>query len=132
MRVACQVLQDVFRPSERSLCVDNPLKAFQLRGQPTKCGRLSEMRGGTGQPQLSRVPCRTEQLQELVPKPAAKHPNRQEEPFAAVDPSRAIVGQTACWHEAMHVRMQTDLLIPGVQNGKEPDSGTHPLWIGCD
>jgi hypothetical protein len=32
----------------------------------------------------------------------------------------------------MQVRMQTDLLIPGVQNGKEPDSGTHPLWIGCD
>jgi hypothetical protein len=73
-----------------------------------------------------------EQIKELLPKPAAKDTYREEEPLAAVDPARAIVGQTACRHKAVKVRVHPEPLIPGVKDGKKSNSGPHTFGIGSD
>ena len=132
VRVTRQVFQHELWPSERSLCVDDPLQAFQLRDQSPECGGVSEVHDRARQPEFSGTPCCTEQIKKSLSKPAAEYTHRQEEPLPAVNPARAIIGQTACRHQAVQVRMQTKFLIPTVQNSRETNSGAHALGIGCD
>jgi hypothetical protein len=49
-----------------------------------------------------------------------------------VDPPGLIGGQAARRHKAVQVWMQTELLIPGMEYGKETYPGPHSLRIGSD
>jgi hypothetical protein len=61
----------------------------------------------------------------------AEHAHGQEEGgLSASDPARAVEGDTTAGHYAMQVRMQMQILSPGVQHGKEPDLSAEQSGIG--
>ncbi len=108
--------KDYFGTRRRRLGIDHPVVLIQP-GAPACEGRCvreaSEFASAVG---------RTQARQELAAIDAAKHSHRQEEPRPATPPlglsihlTVGVAGKTAGRHQAMHVRMQVQILPPGVQ-----------------
>lgn len=63
----------------------------------------------------------------------AEHADGEEEPVAfGCDPAGVIEGEPAGWEEAVRVRMKTQVLRPGMQNGEHSDPCPKTTWIGGD
>ena len=65
-------------------------------------------------------------------KDATKHVNREEKLRARFYPVRAIEAQPASRNNAMDMRAQTELLIPGVQHTEETDFRAEVPGIASD
>ena len=63
---------------------------------------------------------------------ARQHPDRQEEPRPAGDPTLAIRRDPATGHEAVKMRMVQQILPPGVEHGQEADLRAQMLRISSD
>ncbi len=68
--------------------------------------------------------------QELASEQTAQHLHGQEVTLTSRDPAAAVVGQTASRHHAVQMRMEQQVLAPGVQDGRETDLGSQTLRIG--
>ena len=64
---------------------------------------------------------------ELTAKDATEHLDGKEERIAWADPMGAIERQSAGGHDAMHVRVKFEFLIPGVEHTEEADSAPRCL-----
>ena len=64
-------------------------------------------------------------------KAMAEHAHGQEEGgLSASDPTRAIERDSAARNHAVQVRMQMEILTPGMQHGEEPDVCAEQSGIG--
>ena len=83
MRIPGQVLQDLLRPAERWLGVDNPFSLTQFVDPTPKNSRIGQVALLTVEREFPSITNRSEQSQELAPKHAAQNTHGQEEPRSA-------------------------------------------------
>ena len=65
--------------------------------------------------------CPLEVMQEQAPEHPRQHPDRQEKPRPARDPTLAIRRDPAAGYQAMKMRVVQQVLPPRVQHGQEAD-----------
>jgi hypothetical protein len=71
--------------------------------------------------------------QEQIPKAAAQNLHREKERgFLASNPTNAVRANAASGNHAMQVRMQMEILPPGVQHSQESDCRSQTPGIGSD
>lgn len=63
-------------------------------------------------------------------KDAAEHLDGEKEGILGMDPARVAWVETAGGNDAVEVRMQAQVLSPGVQNAEEADLGSEMLGVG--
>ena len=68
----------------------------------------------------------------LSAKHLAKHLDRQKESVARVNPVLVIGRKTTGRDHAMDMRMNLQILSPGVQDAEKSDLRAQVLWISCD
>ena len=56
----------------------------------------------------------------------------EEEGIFRVNPTFIVGGEAACGNQAVYVRMQEQVLPPGVQDADEPDLRAESLRVGRD
>ena len=70
--------------------------------------------------------------EELAAKDATKDLDGEEEGIFRMNPARVAWIETAGGNEAVEMRMQPEVLSPGVQNTEEADLGSEVLGVCCD
>jgi len=129
MGVASQILQHTLRSTEGRLGVHDP---FDAGGLPTKCakrGRIGEVAEFAGEVKLAIAESGPHRAQELLSKQAAQYTYGEKERFTTGDPAGAVRRETAAGHNAMQVRMEMQILTPGVEHGEEADGGSEMFGI---
>ena len=86
----------------------------------------------SGERQLSGTESALQSFGKLSAKHLAKHLDRQKESVARVNPVLVIGRKTASRNHAMDMRMDLQILSPGVQDAEESDLSTQVFGIGCD
>ena len=113
MRVAGQIVEHVIRPAERPLGVDDPVFAKQRSQERVKGRAFREWFEVSSEDQLAGPEQPLQTCDELATKYAAQHSDRQEEAKLRVDPAGVIQRETACWNDAVNVRvMQQPPTVP--------------------
>jgi len=82
--------------------------------------------------QLAMPEAAFESGHKLAAKDATEHLDGKEEWIARADPMGAIERQSAGGHDAMHVRVVFELLIPSVEHTEEADLGAEMFGIASD
>ena len=112
VRVASEILQNLFWPAEWAFGINDPSFLFQSLIEEIESCRTAETGKSADQSEFLLAVRACERSQELVPKPGAKYADRKEEALAAMDPSRAIKRKTSCRNQAVEVYVMKHLLIP--------------------
>ena len=132
MRVAGQVMQNMFGPAEWSFGVDHPIVTEQRSQKSMESLLFAEPFQTSGKQQLSVAESVLEAGNELASEYAAQNLDRQKERIPRVYPAGVVRGDPARWNNAVNVRMQKEVLPPGVQNTDRADPGAEVPWIGRD
>ena len=69
-------------------------------------------------------------IEKLAAKDAAEDLDGEEEGILRMNPARVAWIETAGGNDAVEMRMQTQVLSPGVQNAEEADLGSEVLGVG--
>ncbi len=70
-----------------------------------------------------------ERRNKLATKDATKHLDGKKESVTSFDPAGVIGGESAGGHDAVHVRVMLEFLVPGVQDAEEADLRTEMFGI---
>ncbi len=120
VRIAGQILEDPLGSAKRWFDMDDPWDRGGLLTQELEGGRVGqgmEFPSKAEQPLTKR---RAEGSQEDLPEAAAEHTHRQKEGgLAAGDPAGAVRRDAAARYDAMQVRVQVQILTPGMQHGQQ-------------
>ena len=65
-----------------------------------------------------------ESCHKLAAKDATEYLDGKKEGVTSLDPTRVIDGESTGRNDAMHMRVKSELLVPGVQYAEEADLGT--------
>src|ERR1700733_12101521 len=130
MRVAGQIVEDMFGPAERSFGVDYPILTEQRSQKSVEGFRFAEGLQASGKEQFPVLEGMLETVDELAAKYAAQHFYRQEEGIARMHPALVIGRETAGGDHAMDMRVMLEGLSPGVEHTQETDLGAEMLGIG--
>ena len=68
----------------------------------------------------------------LAAEDTAENLDGEEEGILGMNPARVAWIETAGGNDAVEVRMQAQVLSPGVQNAEEADLGSEVPGVGCD
>src|SRR5208283_2041931 len=132
MRVAGEILQNLFGAAEWRFGIDNPLDPFGLAAQGVKCSRIGQ-RGHLPMKLKLAFSKRFSQIsQKLVPEETAQYPDRKKERFRATNPTCAVRADAAARHDAVEMGMQMKVLSPGVKNGQKANRRAQVFGIGRD
>src|SRR5271156_1819676 len=71
-----------------------------------------------------------QEIEKFAAKDAAEDLDGEEEGIFGMNPSRIAWFETAGGNDAVEMRMQSQVLSPGVQNAEEADLGSEVLWVG--
>jgi hypothetical protein len=132
VRIASKVVEHLLGTGEGQFGIDDPLLSAHGREISIKGLATLQMGEAVEEPQLARLKCVVEQLQESTPIKARENPRGQEESRAAVDPAPSIGREAAPRHDAIEMRMMLKILTPGMQDGEESDLGAQVLGVRAD
>ena len=132
MRVAGQILENMFGPAERWLRIDDPVLSEQRSQEGTEGLLFGEPLHTARERQFSGVKGALQAGNELATEDAAQNLYRQEESVTRVYPVLMIGREATSRDHAMDMRMDLQILSPGVQNAEEPDLSTQVFGVGRD
>jgi hypothetical protein len=132
MSVLAEITERVLRPSKGAFGVNHPLGAKQ-RTKPRREGFRIVKRGERSvKPEFMLRMQLVKAVDKLAPKYFSEHPDRQEELWRRVDPSRVIRSETAGGYNTVYMRMMLELLVPGVEDAEETDLCAKTLRVAAD
>jgi hypothetical protein len=70
------------------------------------------------------------EIEKLAAEDAAEDLDGEEEGILGMNPAGVAWVETACGNDAVEVRMQSQVLPPGVQDAEEADLGSEVLGVG--
>src|ERR1700686_2546874 len=124
MRVAGQILENLFWPAEGALGVNHPFHVTGPLTQRLKGRQLGQRFQFTVELELA-LPERLSQMnQEPLAEEATEDLDGKEKRFAIFstgDPPRDVGADAAARHYAMDMRMEMEILTPSVKHGQETD-----------
>ena len=132
VRVAAEVVEDLFGAGEGSLRIDDPLG---LAGRAEVLGEarwVAERLQPAGEVELSGLECVLQRREEHPPEVAGQDPNRQEEPGAAGNPGAPVVGEPPTRNDAVQMGMMHERLAPGMEDREEAELGAEVARVGSD
>ena len=130
MGVAAEIGEDLCRPAEGRLGVDDPLdppQPGQVSDENDRVGQISEiaeemeLAGLEGLPQV---------LQEQSPEQSRQDPHGQKYSVRKPTLLAANPRQVSTWHDAVDVPKMAQILAPGVQHADHADLSAQMLGIG--
>ena len=133
MRVAGQIVENMFRSAEWPLRIDHPVLAEQRSQEGMEGLLFGEHFHTSGERVVLRhrkalfSPAMNFPRNTLL-----KHLYGQEESVTRVYPALVIGRKATGWDHAMDMRMDLQILSPGVQNAEETDLCAQMFGIGCD
>ena len=131
MRVPRQVLQHRSRARRTAAWRTRPIRSGTVsasrRWNSSGSASAAELAREAEPPPLEGGP---EPGEELAPEDAAEDADRQEEVVAAGDPTAPVGREPAAGDDAMDVRVQREVLAPGVQHRQHADLGPEVLRVG--
>ncbi len=130
MRIAGQVVEDVFGPTEWPFGVDYPVVTKQQSQELTERFLLGKPFHTAGEPEFALEKGALETGDELTAKDAAEYLHRQEERIARVDPALVVGREAAGWDHAVNMRVSLEGLPPGVKHTQKTDLGSEMLGVG--
>ena len=71
-----------------------------------------------------------QEIEKFAAKDAAEDLDGEEEGILGMNPAGVAWVETAGGNDAVEMRMQSEVLSPGVQNAEEADLGSEVLWVG--
>src|SRR5216683_4180782 len=132
VRVTGQILEDSLGSAKGRLNVNDPWDGLGLLAQEAKLARIAQRAEFAMEVEQVSSECRPEGSQEDLPEAAAEHTHRQKEGgLAAGDPAGAVRGDAAARYDAMQVRVQMQILTPGVQHRQKADGGAQQPRVCC-
>ena len=90
---------------------------------------LGEMRQIAEEVQGAGVEGSLQTFEEQAAEEPGERLDGEEEVRPPGDPSRAVVGKTAAWNDAMDMGMMRQRLAPCMQDGDDADLGAEPAWV---
>ncbi|CTQ76624.1 hypothetical protein LAX5112_04656 [Roseibium alexandrii] len=132
MGVAAEIGQHGLWATEGRFGVDHPFDSAQGRepcredvtfGQP---GQITE------EDQIKCTMQNHQPLQKQTPEQSGQDPDRQEKPWTARDPSRAIRRQASAGDNDVDMRMMGECRAPGMQDAGHADARAQVPGIACD
>jgi hypothetical protein len=120
MGIAAEIAQHANGISEGRLGIDHPVALIERAHEYWRIfdAKLTELL--------------LEQSQILPAKDTAENLDGQKEGIPWMNPARIDLVETAGGDDAVEVRMQAQVLSPGVQDAEEADPGSEMPGIGCD
>jgi hypothetical protein len=109
----------VLRSAEGWLGIDNPVVAEQGSEPCGEASWLRKWREVTVELELVLVEGGLQSGDEFTAKDAAEHLDRQQAGGTGSDPARVVRRESAAGNDAVDVRMWSECLSPGVQDGQE-------------
>src|SRR5476651_551624 len=114
MRIATEIAKNQSGAAEGPFGVHDPFTTIQRIQQLLKGTGIVQRSSAAGKRQLSRLIHGFQSCQELAAKQLAQHFYGQEILALAGDPTLAVERQTAAGDDAVQMRVETQLLSPGV------------------
>src|SRR5450432_3876137 len=130
--VAGEVVEDMFRPTERRLGIDDPVIREELAQETLEALRCCEILERTMELQLVLEQQLLEFRTELATEDAAQNADGQEEARGSRDPSGAVECAAAGPQHAVDMGMMPEVLALGVQQAEQADIGPEVLRVACD
>ena len=131
MSVASQILEHTPGSTEGRLDVNDP---FELSGCFThglERGRLRQIAKFAGEAELTFAKRLSQgEKKEFAEQAAEDFIRKEERIFPTGDPAAAVGGEAAAGNDAMQLRMEMQILTPGVQQGKKADGGAEVFGVG--
>src|SRR6266571_7939276 len=121
MGVAAQVVEHVLGTAEGWFGVDDPIFSKQRPQPGSEDLGLREQGQIAGEVQLAMLKRRLESSDELAAKHTAEHLDGEKETRARSNPAGGIERESAGGNDAVHMRMNLELLVPGMQHAEETD-----------
>src|SRR6266581_3934826 len=121
VRIAAEILQHVLGSAEWWFGVNDPIFAEQ-RSQPgsEELG-MGERREFSSKMQLAVFEGRLESGNELATKHTPEYLDGEKEARTGANPAGVIERESAGGHDTVDMRMNLELLVPGVQHTEEAD-----------
>ena len=130
--VATEILEHILGAAEGWLGVDYPVFAKQ-RSQPggEEFG-LRERRQIPGKVQLASLKGQLESVDELAAKHPPEHGNGEKEARVRSNPAGVIEREPAGRNNAVDMRMNLKLLVPGVEHTEKADLSSEMFGVASD
>lgn len=129
MRVAAQIVEHVLGAPEGRFGIDHPVVSEQESEPSSESLGLRKGRLVAREVELAVLEGPLEAGDELAAKDSGENFEGKEETVSRVNPAGVIETESAGRNDAMHMRMQAELLIPGVQYAEEANFRTQVSGI---
>lgn len=129
MGITPQIVDHLFRPAEGAFGIHHPLFFVQRGEQLFERFFMLQSRGLSAELQLTLLIQVPQVMQEFSAEQAGKHAYRQKTIVAASHPGGFVVRQPTTGHNAVQVRVQRQVLSPGVQYGDHAGLSSEPLGL---
>ena len=126
---AAQIFENLWRPSEGSLGVDDPFDFFERFDESAKNGGIGQCGDLAGELELLVLKGWFDGLQQEPPEQCGQNLDWKKEFGLTVKPLGVIVIEATASDYAMDVRMKQQILAPGVEDGEEPDFSAEMLRV---
>jgi len=130
--VTAEILEHILGAPEGWFGVDHPVFAKQ-RSQPGgEESGLRERRQIPGKVQLASLKGQLESVDELAAKHLAEHGNGEKEARVRSNPAGVIEREPAGGNNAVNMRMNLKLLVPGVEHTEKADLSSEMCGVASD
>ncbi len=119
MRVAAQIVEHLLGAAERLLGINNPVGAARNGQIADECAGLGQVGKRRKEPQFAGLEGVLQPLEKQSSEQPREHSHWQEEAGAARHPALPVLREAAARHHAVQVRMMDQILLPGVQQGRD-------------
>lgn len=130
MRIACQVVQNIFRSAKGRFCIHNPLVPMKHPQKGTKRFLIRKVLQVPGQTQFALAMCAVEAGDKFTAEHAAEHATWKEKSIPCAYPGFVVRRQTACRNHAVNVRMMEQVLPPGMKDAEKANLSSQVFRIG--
>jgi len=118
--------------SEWRLCIDDPIMPKERSQKRRERLFFSERFQFTGEEEITVPEGALQTANEFTAKNAAKDLHRKEERVLRANPCLMVRRQTTGWDHAVNVRVDLEVLPPGVKHAEEADICAEMSWIGSN
>lgn len=132
VRVAAEIAEDLLRPAEGTLRIDDPFGAIELVDELLKRNGINEGVCGATELELAVSIRLRKGSEELAAEQAGEYLDGEQIAAARGDPVSAIGGETAARDDAVHVRVEVELPGPGVQDGGDAEVRSKSRWVAAE
>jgi hypothetical protein len=127
--IAAEISEDVLGAAKGRLGIDDQVLGAELVLEAAPRQRMGEFGRGACEVELAPTICLVQRVEKQTAEELAEHLHGYEIVRPCRDPVHAVRGEPAAGDDAVQVRMEQQVLSPGVQDGREADLRAQVIGI---